>query len=51
MLNNYIILPGDREVEYYEAFDAFYRDNNNGAMINFIAEYVDRQLDEYLNMV
>ena len=33
---------------YYEAFDAFYRDGNASAMIELIAEYVDRRLDEYL---
>jgi Fic family protein len=33
---------------YYEAFDAFYRDNDAGAMIDLIAEYVDARLDEYL---
>ena len=33
---------------YYEAFDSFYRDGNAGAMIELIAEYVDKRLDEYL---
>ena len=33
---------------YYDAFDAFYRDDNAGAMIDLIAEYVDERLDEYL---
>ena len=33
---------------YYDAFDAFYRDGNAGAMIGLIAEYVDERLDEYL---
>ena len=33
---------------YYDAFDAFYRDGNAGAMIDLIAEYVDERLDEYL---
>ena len=33
---------------YYDAFDAFYRDGDAGAMINLIAEYVDKRLDEYL---
>ena len=36
---------------YYEAFDAFYRDGNASAMIELIAEYVDRRLDEYLAML
>ena len=31
-----------------DAFDAFYRDNDAGAMIDLIAEYVDKRLDEYL---
>ena len=33
---------------YYDAFDTFYRDNDAGAMIDLIAEYVDERLDEYL---
>ena len=33
---------------YYEAFDAFYRNADAGAMIDLIAEYVDARLDEYL---
>ena len=33
---------------YYDAFDAFYRDNDVGVMIDLIAEYVDERLDEYL---
>ena len=33
---------------YYEAFDTFYRDDDAGAMIDLIAEYVDERLDEYL---
>ena len=33
---------------YYDAFDAFYRDGDAGAMIDLIAEYVDARLDEYL---
>ena len=36
---------------YYEAFDAFYRDGNASAMIELIAEYVDRRLDEYLEIL
>ena len=36
---------------YYDAFDAFYRDNDAGAMINLIAEYVDERLDDYLNVL
>ena len=33
---------------YYEAFDAFYRDNDASKMIALIAEYVNERLDEYL---
>ena len=33
---------------YYEAFDAFYRDGDAGAMIDLIAEYVSARLDEYI---
>ncbi len=33
---------------YYDAFDAYYRDGNAGKMIDLIAEYVDKRLDEYL---
>ena len=33
---------------YYDAFDAFYRDNDADVMIDLIAEYVDERLDEYL---
>lgn len=36
---------------YYEAFDIFYRDGDAGAMIDLIAEYVDKRLDEYLNVL
>ncbi len=34
--------------KYYAAFDAFYRDGDAGKMIDLIAEYVDKRLDEYL---
>lgn len=33
---------------YYDAFDAFYRDNNPNKMIDMIAEYVNERLSEYL---
>ncbi len=36
---------------YYDAFDAFYRDGDAGAMIDLIAAYVDERLDEYLNVL
>lgn len=32
---------------YYDAFDAYYRDGSSSTMSNFIAEYVDKRLDEY----
>ena len=33
---------------YYEAFDAYYRDNDASKMTTLIAEYVSERLDEYL---
>jgi Fic family protein len=33
---------------YYDAFDAFYRDNNHIPMTELIAEYINERLDEYL---
>ena len=33
---------------YYDAFDAYYRDNDASKMIALIAEYVNEKLDEYL---
>ncbi len=33
---------------YYDAFDAYYRDGDAGKLIDQIAEYVDKRLDEYL---
>ena len=33
---------------YYDAFDAYYRDNDASKMIALIAEYVNERLDEYL---
>ena len=36
---------------YYDAFDAFYRDGDAGAMTDLIAEYVDERLDEYLSIL
>ena len=33
---------------YYDAFDAYYRDNNASKMTALIAEYVNERLDEYL---
>lgn len=36
---------------YYDAFDAFYKDNNSKPMIDIIAEYVDKCLDEYFEVL
>lgn len=36
---------------YYDAFDAFYRDGDAGKMIDLIAEYVNKRLDEYLEVL
>ena len=36
---------------YYEAFDAYYRDNDATKMISIIAEYVNERLDEYLKIL
>ncbi len=36
---------------YYDAFDAYYRDGDASKMIDLIAEYVDKRLDEYLSVL
>ena len=36
---------------YYDAFDAYYRDNDPTPMITLIAEYVNARLDEYLKLL
>lgn len=36
---------------YYEAFDAYYRDGDAGAMVEMVAEYVEERLRQYLNYV
>lgn len=36
---------------YYDAFDAYYRDNNPTLMSELIAEYVEARLDEYLAII
>ncbi len=36
---------------YYEAFDAYYRDNNSSVMTNLIAEYANERLDQYLALL
>jgi len=37
--------------KYYEAFDAYYRDNNAGDMIKLIAGYVNKRLEQYLSLL
>ena len=34
--------------KYYDAFDAYYRDGDAGAMIDLLAGYVNERLDAYL---
>lgn len=36
---------------YYDAFDAYYRDGDAGKMIDLIAEYVDKRLDDYISVL
>lgn len=36
---------------YYDAFDAFYRDGRADDMVLLVAEYVNGQLDRYLNIL
>lgn len=36
---------------YYDAFDAFYKDNDPVPMIELIAQYVDKRLDEYFEVL
>ena len=36
---------------YYDAFDAYYRNQNAKAMIQLIAEYVDERLGQYLEVL
>ncbi|WP_409967178.1 Fic family protein [Bengtsoniella intestinalis] len=36
---------------YYDAFDAYYRDGDAGAMVTMLAEYVNQRLDGYLQML
>ncbi|MBQ7670993.1 MAG: Fic family protein [Clostridia bacterium] len=37
--------------KYYDAFDAYYRDNDAGVMTDLIADYVSDRLDEYLRIL
>ena len=32
---------------YYEAFDSYYRDNDDSAMVTMVAEYVEENLKKY----
>ena len=36
---------------YYDAFDAFYKDNDSTPMIELIAEYIDFRFDDYFNVL
>lgn len=36
---------------YYDAFDAYYRDENPKKMIRLVAEYVNERLDDYLKVL
>ena len=36
---------------YYDAFDAYYRDNDVGVMVTMLAEYVEERLEGYLGML
>ena len=35
---------------YYEAFDSYYRDNDAGAMVQMVAEYVEERLNRYMEI-
>ena len=35
---------------YYEAFDAYYRDNDARPMVIMLAEYVEERVDRYLEI-
>ena len=56
-LNNYTFPQESRFSDlayakrYYDAFDAYYRDNDPTPMIALIAEYVEARLDEYLKLL
>ena len=32
---------------YYEAFDNYYRDDDAGVMVQMVAEYVQKRLEQY----
>lgn len=35
---------------YYDAFDSYYRNNDAGAMVQMVAEYVEEQLNRYMTI-
>ena len=35
---------------YYDAFDSYYRDNDMSAMVDMVAEYVERRLSKYMEI-
>lgn len=35
---------------YYETFDSYYRDNDAGAMVQMVAEYVEERLNKYFKL-
>lgn len=37
--------------QYYDAFDAYYHDDNDNKMTDLIAEYVNERFDEYLKVL
>ena len=36
---------------YYEAFDSYYRDNDAGAMVQMVAEYVENTLNKNMSLL
>ena len=36
---------------YYEAFDSYYRDNDDSAMVTMVAEYVEERLNKYAELL
>lgn len=36
---------------YYEAFDSYYRDNDDGTMVKMVAEYVENTLNRNLSLL
>lgn len=50
MQNGYppINVKFDDRKRYYETFDSYYRDNDAGAIVQMIAEYVEERLNQYI---